>query len=39
MKVFESLDELVAARSTLEQVNDGYAAMKRGTEARSVIVY
>ncbi|HEY5662879.1 MAG TPA: Zn-dependent alcohol dehydrogenase [Ilumatobacter sp.] len=33
------LDELVAARIDLEQVNEGYAAMRRGTEARSVIVF
>jgi S-(hydroxymethyl)glutathione dehydrogenase/alcohol dehydrogenase len=33
------LDELVAARIKLEQVNEGYDAMKRGTEARSVIIY
>jgi S-(hydroxymethyl)glutathione dehydrogenase/alcohol dehydrogenase len=33
------LDELVAARIDLDQVNDGYAAMRKGTEARSVIVF
>jgi S-(hydroxymethyl)glutathione dehydrogenase / alcohol dehydrogenase len=33
------LDELVAARITLDQVNAGYDAMRKGTEARSVIVY
>jgi S-(hydroxymethyl)glutathione dehydrogenase/alcohol dehydrogenase len=33
------LDELVAARIELEQVNEGYEVMKRGTEARSVIIY
>jgi S-(hydroxymethyl)glutathione dehydrogenase/alcohol dehydrogenase len=33
------LDELVAARITLDEVNQGYDAMKKGTEARSVIVY
>ena len=33
------LDELVAAKIDLEQVNEGYAAMRRGTEARSVIVF
>jgi S-(hydroxymethyl)glutathione dehydrogenase / alcohol dehydrogenase len=33
------LDELVAARITLEQVNEGYDVMRRGTEARSVIIY
>lgn len=33
------LDELVAARIKLEQVNDGYEVMRKGTEARSVIIY
>lgn len=33
------LDELVAAQITLDQVNAGYAAMRTGTEARSVIVF
>jgi S-(hydroxymethyl)glutathione dehydrogenase / alcohol dehydrogenase len=33
------LDELIAARITLDDVNAGYEAMRRGTEARSVIVY
>ena len=33
------LDELVAARITLDQVNEGYDVMRRGTEARSVIIY
>jgi S-(hydroxymethyl)glutathione dehydrogenase/alcohol dehydrogenase len=33
------LEELVAARIKLDDVNKGYEAMKRGTEARSVIVY
>ena len=33
------LDELVAAKIELDQVNDGYAAMRKGTEARSVIVF
>jgi S-(hydroxymethyl)glutathione dehydrogenase/alcohol dehydrogenase len=33
------LDELVAAEITLDEVNDGYEAMRRGTEARSVIVF
>ena len=33
------LDELVAARITLDEVNDGYEVMRRGTEARSVIIY
>ncbi len=33
------LDELVAARITLDEVNEGYEVMRRGTEARSVIVY
>ena len=33
------LDELVAARIKLDDVNKGYEAMRKGTEARSVIVY
>jgi S-(hydroxymethyl)glutathione dehydrogenase / alcohol dehydrogenase len=33
------LDELVSARITLDQVNDGFAAMRRANEARSVIVF
>ncbi len=33
------LDELVAAQITLDGVNEGYEAMRRGTEARSVIVF
>lgn len=33
------LDELVAAQITLDDVNAGYDAMRRGTEARSVIVF
>ncbi len=33
------LDELVAARIDLEQVNEGFTAMRRGTEARSIIVF
>ncbi len=33
------LDELVAATITLDQVNEGYEVMRKGTEARSVIVF
>jgi S-(hydroxymethyl)glutathione dehydrogenase/alcohol dehydrogenase len=33
------LDELVSARIPLEKVNDGFAAMKTGEVARSVIVF
>jgi len=33
------LEELVAARIKLDDVNKGYEVMRRGTEARSVIVY
>jgi S-(hydroxymethyl)glutathione dehydrogenase/alcohol dehydrogenase len=33
------LDELVSARIDLDQVNEGYAVMRSGTEARSVIVF
>jgi S-(hydroxymethyl)glutathione dehydrogenase/alcohol dehydrogenase len=33
------LDELVAARISLDEVNDGYDRMRGGTEARSVVVF
>lgn len=33
------LDELVTARIPLDAVNEGYARMRRGMEARSVIVF
>jgi S-(hydroxymethyl)glutathione dehydrogenase/alcohol dehydrogenase len=33
------LDELVSARIPLEQVNEGFAAMKAGSVARSVVVF
>ena len=33
------LDELVSHRITLDQVNEGYAALNRGEVARSVIVF
>ncbi|MCO5222893.1 MAG: Zn-dependent alcohol dehydrogenase [Thermomicrobiales bacterium] len=33
------LDELVSRRITLDDVNDGYAALNRGEVARSVIVF
>jgi S-(hydroxymethyl)glutathione dehydrogenase/alcohol dehydrogenase len=33
------LDELVSARISLDQVNEGFAAMTRGEVARSVIVF
>jgi S-(hydroxymethyl)glutathione dehydrogenase/alcohol dehydrogenase len=33
------LDELVSARITLDEINDGFAAMQAGTVARSVIVF
>jgi S-(hydroxymethyl)glutathione dehydrogenase/alcohol dehydrogenase len=33
------LDEMVSARISLEQVNDGYDALKRGEVARQVIVF
>jgi S-(hydroxymethyl)glutathione dehydrogenase/alcohol dehydrogenase len=33
------LDELVSARITLDDVNEGFAAMRTGTVARSVIVF
>jgi S-(hydroxymethyl)glutathione dehydrogenase/alcohol dehydrogenase len=33
------LDELVSARIRLDDINDGFAAMKQGTVARSVILF
>ena len=33
------LDEMVSARLTLDQINDGYDAMKRGEVTRQVIVF
>ena len=33
------LDELVSARIKLEEINDGFANMKAGAIARSVIVF
>jgi S-(hydroxymethyl)glutathione dehydrogenase/alcohol dehydrogenase len=33
------LDELVSARITLDEINDGFRAMQAGTVARSVIVF
>ena len=33
------LDELITARYTLDQINDGYQAMRDGTNIRGVIVY
>jgi S-(hydroxymethyl)glutathione dehydrogenase/alcohol dehydrogenase len=33
------LDELVSARIGLEEVNQGFAAMRRGEVARSVIAF
>ena len=33
------LDELVSARISLDEINDGFAAMKTGEVARSVIVF
>jgi S-(hydroxymethyl)glutathione dehydrogenase/alcohol dehydrogenase len=33
------LDELVSARIGLEQINDGFDAMRRGEVARSVIEF
>jgi S-(hydroxymethyl)glutathione dehydrogenase/alcohol dehydrogenase len=33
------LDELVSARISLEEVNDGFAALTRGDVARSVISF
>lgn len=33
------LDEMVTARLTLEQINDGFDAMRQGLSARSIIVF
>ena len=33
------LDEMVSATLTLDQINEGYAAMKRGEVTRQVIVF
>ena len=33
------LDQMVSARIKLEQINDGFAALKQGGVARSVIVF
>ena len=33
------LDELVSARISLDEINDGYAEMKAGSVARSVIIF
>lgn len=33
------LDELVSARISLDQINEGFAAMQAGTVARSVVVF
>ena len=33
------LDELVSARITLDEINDGFEAMKTGEIARDVIIF
>jgi S-(hydroxymethyl)glutathione dehydrogenase/alcohol dehydrogenase len=33
------LDELISRRITLEEINDGFAALKRGETIRSVITF
>jgi S-(hydroxymethyl)glutathione dehydrogenase/alcohol dehydrogenase len=33
------LDEMISARLTLDQINDGYAALQRGEVARQVISF
>jgi S-(hydroxymethyl)glutathione dehydrogenase/alcohol dehydrogenase len=33
------LDELITARIALEQVNEGFDALKRGAAIRSVVVF
>jgi S-(hydroxymethyl)glutathione dehydrogenase/alcohol dehydrogenase len=33
------LDELITTRYTLDEINDGYEAMREGTTLRGVIIY
>ena len=33
------LDEMISARVPLEQVNEAFEAMRKGTAARSVVVF
>jgi len=33
------LDELISRRITLEEINDGFAALKRGETIRSVVMF
>jgi S-(hydroxymethyl)glutathione dehydrogenase/alcohol dehydrogenase len=33
------LDEMISARIGLEQINDGFAALRRGETVRSVVVF
>ena len=33
------LDEMISARLPLDQINDGFEAMRKGTAARSVVVF
>jgi S-(hydroxymethyl)glutathione dehydrogenase/alcohol dehydrogenase len=33
------LDEMISARLTLDQINEGYAALQRGEVARQVIPF
>jgi S-(hydroxymethyl)glutathione dehydrogenase/alcohol dehydrogenase len=33
------LDELITRRITLDEINDGFAALKRGEAIRSVITF
>ena len=33
------LDELISRRITLDEINDGFAALKRGETIRSVIMF
>jgi S-(hydroxymethyl)glutathione dehydrogenase/alcohol dehydrogenase len=33
------LDEMISARIPLEQVNEAFEAMRKGTAARSVVVF
>src|SRR5439155_36134 len=39
LELARRLDEMISARLQLERVNDAFEAMRRGTAARSVIVF
>jgi S-(hydroxymethyl)glutathione dehydrogenase/alcohol dehydrogenase len=33
------LDEMISARISLEEINEGFAALKRGDTVRSVVMF